>query len=101
MINRIYINRFHRVNEVVINGITHRSEYNYNYYYNEINDVLILEECNDDMFFIYSIVNEDGRLEHLGNHFGVLGIFDKDNHYLDCIEDNNGEQYVEVDTERC
>lgn len=98
MINRIYINRFHRVNEVVINGKTHKSVYNYNYYRDETNDMLILEECDDDMFFMYSKVNEDGHLEHLGNYVGDLSIFDKDNNYLDFIEDN-GEQYVEVDTE--
>ena len=96
MINRIYINRFHLINEVVINGTTHKY-----YYYDETNDVLILEECNDDKFFMYSIVNENGQLEYIGKHFGDIGIFDKDNNSLNLIEDNNGQQYVEVDTERC
>lgn len=100
MVNRIYINRFHRVNEIVLNNITYESSYNYNYYYDDVNNTLILEESNDDMFFSYSIINEDGELEHLGNHFGSLGIFDEDNHYLELFEDNS-EQYVEVDTELC
>ena len=100
MINRIYINRFHRVNEVVINGITHKSVYNYNYYQDEITNTIILEESDDDMFFIYSKVNEDGQLEHLGNYFGNLSIFDEDNNYIELFEDN-GEQYVEVNTECC
>lgn len=100
MINRIYINHFRRVNEIVLNGITYESSYNYNYYFDDSTNTLILEESNDDMFFSYSMVDENGELEHLGNIFGDLGIFDEDNHYLNLMEDN-GEQYVEVNTECC
>lgn len=98
MINRIYINRFHHVNEIVLNGVTYHSVYNYNYYYDDTNNVLILEESNDDMFFMYSVINEDGQSEHLGNYFGNIGIFDEYNH--DYVEENN-ERYVEVDTNCC
>ena len=98
MVNRIYINRFHHVNEIVLNGITYNSVYNYNYYYDDTNNVLILEECNDDMFFMYSIINGDGQSDHLGNYFGNFSIFDEYNR--DYVEENS-ERYVEVDTNCC
>ena len=49
------------------------SFYNHNFYKGE--GRTILETCDDDCFFQYYEVMENGYHKHLGNYYGIGGIF--------------------------
>ena len=90
MKNLINIEGFKRVDSLKTHdGVTYTSVYDYNYYYNEDTDTLILEEC--DLCYL-SITSR----KHLGNIDSSVSIFDDD--FEDYVE-INGEKHVELDTE--
>ena len=51
------------------------SSYNHNYYVNENTGDIILEICDDDSFFDYYRINQDGTKKYLGGLPCVSGIF--------------------------
>ena len=94
MKNLINIEGFKRVDSIKTHdGETYTSVYDYNYYYNEDTDTLILEECDDNNFFCYLSITSR---KHLGNIDSSVSIFDDD--FEDYVE-VNGEKHVELDTE--
>ena len=63
------------VENVLVGGKTLTSSYNHNYYRNVNTGKVILEECNDDDFFDYSELDDEGRKNYIGGLFCVRGIF--------------------------
>lgn len=57
MITRLTLEDFERIDEINWHGHIYKSTYNHNYYYNQKNDILVLETCDDiDAYFYYQIV---------------------------------------------
>lgn len=104
MVNQIQVANFRRSNVVNLNGFELSSSYNHNYYVSTDGQV-ILEECDDDMFYSYTLIhqvhsiNENGypvcEETYLGAVWNNLGIFD---------EGYNGDmegEFALVDTNCC
>ena len=54
------------------------SSYNHNYYFSSQLKHVILEICDDDNFFQYYKIN-GYSIQHIGNYFGIGGIFEDEN----------------------
>lgn len=80
MKTKINVRNFKHVERIEKFGKTFESFYCHNYYYDEINDILILSECDDDMGHAYFIVDEIGRT-FIGCEIGVYSIFDDEDDY--------------------
>lgn len=93
MKNLVNIEGFKRVDSLNYNDKVYTSHYNFNYYYNEDTNCLILEESDDDNFLSYLSITSR---KFLGNIDSEISIFDKD--FEDYVEINE-EKYVELDTE--
>ena len=99
MKTKLNTSEYSRVDLMTICGVTFKSIYNHNYYYNKATEDIILEESDDDQTCSYYRVIEDGhsfKKNYLGqteDEYG-FGIFDDD--YEGCPSRNeNGE--VELD----
>lgn len=66
---------YERVKGVMVNGKSHVSCYNHNYYRNVKTGDIVLEECDDDGLFDYYRVNLDGTTTALGCIRCECGIF--------------------------
>ena len=83
MKTKLNTSEYSRIESIVINGVRFTSSYNHNYYYNKLNEDLILEEANDCQTCYYYRVENNGysyQTMYLGltdDEFGE-GIFDKD-----------------------
>lgn len=95
MKNLVNLTGFNHVDSINYNGKVYNSHYNFNYYYNEESNVLILEESDDDNFLSYTSITSR---KFLGNIFSEVSIFDEDFEDYQVI---NGEKYAELDTELC
>ena len=104
MVNKIQIANFKRADVVNLCGFKLESYYNHNYYISTDGQV-ILERCNDDMLYSYTLIhkvnhiNENGHpvydVTYLGAVWNNLGIFD---------EGYNGDmkgEFALVDTDCC
>ena len=104
MVNQIQVANFRRSDVVDLFGFELSSSYNHNYYVSTDGQV-ILERCNDDMFYSYTLIhkvnyiNENGypvcEETYLGAVWNNLGIFD---------EGYNGDmegEFALVDTNCC
>lgn len=99
MIHPISTNLFRRQNQVNVNGETHHSVYNHNYYTSE-DGLIILEECNDeDTFYYYNVDPNTGDTEYYGLAYSTVGIFDENYDGFSPERDDNG--IVELDTDFC
>lgn len=109
MKNLVSVNNYRHAPSIEMNGLSVSSCYNHNYYVgiNNPNDI-IMEECDDDGFWMYYRVNGlyekniNGTmkviadLEHIGNYVNnYYSIFDEGNPDMD----SNG--YIEIDTDMC
>lgn len=93
MKNLVNLTGFKRVGSITYNDKNYTSNYNYNYYFNEESNVLILEECDDDNFFSYLSITS---CKFLGNIDSSVSIFNDD---FEDYQKINGEKYAELDTE--
>ena len=93
MKNLVNIEGFKRVDKINYFDKVYTSHYNFNYYYNEDTNRLILEESDDDNFFSYLSITSRKFLGHIDSE---ISIFDKD---FEDYQEINGEKYVELDTE--
>lgn len=99
MIHPISTDLFRRQNQVNINGETHHSVYNHNYYTSE-DGLIILEECNDeDTFYYYNVDPNTGDTEYYGLAYSTVGIFDENYDGFSPERDENG--IVELDPDFC
>lgn len=80
MKKEINVRNFRHVKRIEKFGKIFGSVYCHNYYYDEINDMLILSECDDDMGHSYYIIDENGKT-HIGCSFGIYSIFDNEMDY--------------------
>ena len=93
MKNLVNLTGFNRVDSITYNGKVYTSHYNFNYYYNEETNVLVLEESDDDNFLSYLSITSQ---KFIGNIDSEVSIFDKD---FEDYQEINGEKYAELDTE--
>lgn len=80
MKTKINVRNFKHVKTIEKFGKTYKSVYCHNYYYDKVNDMLILSESDDDMFHTYYIIDENG-MRHIGCGFGICSIFDDEDDY--------------------
>lgn len=87
---------YKEVSEIDFHGHHFVSFYNHNYYYNEKNDTLIVEECDDDDYFLYSFIlpseNGDFKWKFIGSIYSIFGIFSK--HYDGKLNQNGEVEFV-------
>ena len=67
---------YHHVKNITLGDICLNSSYNHNDYVNEITKDIILEECDDDVFFEYYRISPNGTETHLGGISCITGIFE-------------------------
>lgn len=94
MKTKINVRNFKHVKTIEKFGKTFESFYCYNYYYDELNDILILSESDDNMGHAYYIVDEIG-ITFIGCSFGIYSIFDDEDDYDGAPSIENG--IVELD----
>lgn len=64
--------------------------YNNNIYVNTKTGVKILEECHEDEYFDYYLLDEnDNKVEDLGSLFSDFGIFEMNSEFGDRVDTNN------------
>lgn len=80
MKTKITVKNFKHVKTIERFGKTFKSGYCHNYYYDKMNDMLILSESDDDMGHSYYIIDENG-MRHIGCSFGIYSIFDDEEDY--------------------
>lgn len=74
VITKIDTKKFKCIKSIEFDGKIYESFYNNNYFYNEVDNCLILEICNDDRtMYYYEVTNDD--LVYLGLVDDVFGIF--------------------------
>lgn len=74
MITRLTTQMFQWIEVIELYGKTFQSNYNYNYYYNSVDDYLILEIAHDDEWVEYYHITESDK-EYLGGVYDIGGIF--------------------------
>lgn len=77
---KINVRNFKHVKTIKMFGKRFESVYCHNYYYDKVNDVLILSESDDDMGHTYYIIEKNG-MRHIGCSFGIYNIFDDEKDY--------------------
>lgn len=98
MKTKVNVRNFKHVERIEKFGKTFESFYCHNYYYDEINDILIFSHCDDDMAHLYYIIDENG-FNHIGCGFGIYSIFDDEKYYDSDPPIVNG--IVELDDRMC
>ena len=78
VITKIDTKKFKYFKSIEFDGKIYESFYNNNYFYNEVDNCLILEICNDDDTMYYYEVTEDDLI-YLGLFEDVFGIFESEN----------------------
>lgn len=74
MITKINPKKFKFVKSIKFDEKVFNSSYNHSYFYDEIDNCLILETCNDDStMFYYKVTRDD--LVYLGFIESIFGIF--------------------------
>lgn len=74
VITKIDTKKFKSVKSIEFDGKIYESFYNNNYFYNEVDNCLILEICNEECtMYYYEVTNDD--LVYLGLVDDVFGIF--------------------------
>lgn len=92
VITKIDTKKFKSVKSIEFDGKIYESFYNNNYFYNEVDNCLILEICNDEStMYYYKVTNDD--LVYLGLVDDVFGIFSE---YFESVDG-----IVELNSSHC
>lgn len=92
VITKIDTKKFKCFKSIEFDGKIYESFYNNNYFYNEVDNCLILEICNDDRtMYYYEVTNDD--LVYLGLVDDVFGIFSE---YFESVDG-----IVELNSSHC
>ena len=92
VITKIDTKKFKSVKSIEFDGKIYESSYNNNYFYNEVDNCLILEICNDECTMYYYKVTKDD-LVYLGLVDDVFGIFSE---YFESVDG-----IVELNSSHC